>query len=233
MSDKNPDAKILELRRLADEDEKKFMQKRLTSEHVNAMALLPIDQIFGVLLKMVEVIDEHTAKMQLKGTLPETRARFDQFYTSCEKTNNSNDGIQAFMQIQNYVQKVKQQYDRNPVHMNERLKMGTSHAMQLALFMDNVSNDMCTMMKNTPQTTDKQYCTMIQEQLTAYTTITFEHVEGMQRRREATFNQLKAAGIDLPVFRCGQATILLGLHPLHCSCCEVKTASLSPFGVRG
>jgi hypothetical protein len=30
---------------------------------------------------------------------------------------------------------------------------------------------------------------------------------------------------------CSQTTVLLGLHPLHCSCCEVKTASLSPFGV--
>ncbi len=33
--------------------------------------------------------------------------------------------------------------------------------------------------------------------------------------------------------RCSQATVLLGLHPLHGSCCEVKTVSLSPFGVRG
>ncbi len=32
--------------------------------------------------------------------------------------------------------------------------------------------------------------------------------------------------------RGSQATVLLGLHPLHCSCCEVKTVNLSPFGVR-
>ncbi len=30
---------------------------------------------------------------------------------------------------------------------------------------------------------------------------------------------------------CSQATVLLGLHPLHCSCCEVKTVTLSPFGL--
>jgi hypothetical protein len=44
-------------------------------------------------------------------------------------------------------------------------------------------------------------------------------------------NDVAALRMTTDLTRCSEATVLLGLHPLHCSCCEVKTASLSPFGL--
>ncbi len=46
-------------------------------------------------------------------------------------------------------------------------------------------------------------------------------------------NDVAALRMPADLTRCSQATILLDLHPPHCSCSEVKTARLSPFGVRG
>jgi hypothetical protein len=44
-------------------------------------------------------------------------------------------------------------------------------------------------------------------------------------------NDVAALRMTADLTRCSEATVLLGLNPLHCSCCEVKTASLSPFGL--
>ena len=44
-------------------------------------------------------------------------------------------------------------------------------------------------------------------------------------------NDVGALRMTTDLTRCSEVTVLLGLHPLHCSCCEVKTASLSPFGL--
>ena len=154
-----------------------------------------IDQTFEVLEKMVDVIQGYNArneKEELKLALTGKRVEFDRLYSSCEKDNNQNDGIKAFQLIQQYVERVKGQYDRNPVD-NARVKSETLHARQVANFFLDVCRDICGMLQNTPQT-DTAYSTMIQEQLATYTPITFDYVEGMQRRREATHRQLKAAG---------------------------------------
>ena len=152
-----------------------------------------IDQTFEVLEQMVDVIQGYNArneKEELKGALTAKRVEFDRLYSSCEKDNNKNDGIKAFKLIEKYVERVKDQYDKNPVD-NATVKSKTSHARQVAYFFLDMCRDICGMLQNTPQT-DIAYSTMIQEQLATYTPITFDHVEGMQRRREATHRQLKA-----------------------------------------
>jgi hypothetical protein len=47
------------------------------------------------------------------------------------------------------------------------------------------------------------------------------------------WNDVDTLCMPTDLTRCSQDTVLLGLHPLHCSCCEVKTVNLSPFGVWG
>ena len=44
-------------------------------------------------------------------------------------------------------------------------------------------------------------------------------------------NDVVALPMTTDLTRCSEATVLLGLYPLHYSCCEVKTVSLSPFGL--
>ena len=46
------------------------------------------------------------------------------------------------------------------------------------------------------------------------------------------WNDVASLRIPTDLTRCSQVTVLLGLHPLHYSCCEVKTVILSPFGLR-
>ena len=176
----------------------------------------PISKIFELLAKMVEVIDDYSEKVALQSLLPATRLSFLKLYNACAQSNDSNDGIHAFLQIKNYIASVKTRYDHNLQLMleiveptNGRLKKGkhsskynrnrkpnetvrreTRRAYKVADFLDNVCSDICAMLRNKPSTEHPQpygtKCTMILHQLETYTPITYEHVEEMQKRQETT-----------------------------------------------
>ncbi len=68
---------------------------------------------------------------------------------------------------------------------------------------------------------DVQVCVILEEVLCNTLSVSVGHRNDVAELR-----------MPADLTRCSQGTGLLGLHPLHYSCCEVKTASLSPFGVR-
>jgi hypothetical protein len=67
---------------------------------------------------------------------------------------------------------------------------------------------------------DVQVCVILEEVLFNTLSVSVGH-----------WNDVTTLCISADLTRCSQATVLLGLHPLHYSCCEVKTVSLSPFGL--
>ncbi len=140
-----------------------------------------IDQIFEVLLKLVGVIDDYSEKNALKSNLPRSRQEFDRLYGACDENNSSNDGIQAFQQIRNYIWVIQTRYERNPAILIAE----TRYAEKVAGFLETLCEDVCAMLRNTRQSTEKTYCTMIEETLAIYTPITFENVEEMQAKRQA------------------------------------------------
>ena len=140
-----------------------------------------IDQIFKVLLELVEAIDDYSEKIALKSNLPRSRREFDRLFSACGENNSSNDGIQAFQLIRNYIWAIQTRYERNP----EIRKQETRYANKVAGFLETLCEDVCDMLRNTRQSTEKTYCTMIEETLAIYTPITFENVDQMQAKRQA------------------------------------------------
>lgn len=135
-----------------------------------------ISQIFEVLTKMVKVIDDYSEKTAKLSTLPELKQRFLQLFYKCPETNADHDGIQAFLQFQNYIGALKTQYDRQGGQghwiakskkdrrkdlesipqsrrkfiPNETLRQKTRAAYTVAHFLDSVCSDVLTMLRKMP-----------------------------------------------------------------------------------
>jgi hypothetical protein len=105
-----------------------------------------IDQIFEVLLKLVDVIDDYSEKNALKSNHTQSRREFDRLYSACGENNSSNDGIQAFQQIRNYIWAIQRRYERNP----EIRKQETRYANKVAGFLETLCEDVCDMLLNKP-----------------------------------------------------------------------------------